>query len=327
MRDKKRFTFSVLAYNHQDFILEHLESVLFLVQSFGKNFDVDLIISDDASTDCTTELIEAWLSKNCEVFRNVIKIYNKSNIGTCNCTINIIEHCNSDYLKITAGDDVYSFENIFEFTSKLSKFDIISGIPLGLIGSSIYLDKIDVLSIIASGVIYQGQKLKNRFKLLNSTNAPNLIYNVHHLKSPEVLGFIREFDVVEDWPIQIKIAEKNNAKFYQDSKVFVYYRRTLGSTYIVSNDRWFNDQVKIFGYLISNESSSFKKVLIRNRCMCFHFKSKWLKKILNLSFYLFILTSLSKCKEIYSKKRGFIIDWDLHKSHYKKVRLSAESYR
>ena len=43
----KEFTFCVLAYNHSQFILDHLESIKFQVLNYGKNIECSLIINDE----------------------------------------------------------------------------------------------------------------------------------------------------------------------------------------------------------------------------------------------------------------------------------------
>ena len=43
------FTFLTVAYNHEKFILEHLESIRYLVNNYGDGIDVSIIINDDCS--------------------------------------------------------------------------------------------------------------------------------------------------------------------------------------------------------------------------------------------------------------------------------------
>ena len=43
----KSFAFLVLAYNHELFIIDHLESIKFQILTYGKGLEIDLIINDD----------------------------------------------------------------------------------------------------------------------------------------------------------------------------------------------------------------------------------------------------------------------------------------
>ena len=113
MHNKSRtsFAFLVLAYNNENYILEHLESIKYLVLTYGNAIDVDLIINDDCSSDRTQSLVDEWLLINAGLFRFVKTIYNQKNIGTCASVGNMLSNVVADRCKLTAGDDVYSFEN------------------------------------------------------------------------------------------------------------------------------------------------------------------------------------------------------------------------
>ena len=50
MRD---FTFIVITYNHEEFILEHLESIKFLINHYGHGINFTISVADDASKDNT----------------------------------------------------------------------------------------------------------------------------------------------------------------------------------------------------------------------------------------------------------------------------------
>ncbi|WP_151798774.1 hypothetical protein [Acinetobacter bereziniae] len=69
----KSFSFLILAFNHEKYIIEHLESIKFLVEMHAENIEVDLIINDDKSTDDTVFLINQWLQLNDILFINVVK--------------------------------------------------------------------------------------------------------------------------------------------------------------------------------------------------------------------------------------------------------------
>ena len=70
------FAFCVLAYNHEKYIVEHLESIKYLIEVHGAGIDFQIIVNDDCSTDKTLLLINLWLEKHRELFADIIKIYN-----------------------------------------------------------------------------------------------------------------------------------------------------------------------------------------------------------------------------------------------------------
>ena len=322
------FTFLALAYNHEKYIIEHLESIKFLVESYGSSINCKLIINDDCSKDRTVELIDEWLNLNPCLFHAVVKLYNKDNLGTCGSVINMLAHVDTPYLKLTACDDVYSFENIFEYMVLEDGVAILSGYPLELIGGELSQNKKDIYSIVTSDVIYSEYPLIYRFKCLSNNNAPNILYNHKYLTDERVLSFLKGFYVVEDWPIQIAIAEHfSSVKYRQVDKVFVYYRRTLGSTYLVAGDRFYKDKIKAYNYLIDNENNFFMKVLLKNRLWCFKLNNFYLNKILNLSFYTFLFLFSFNILNILKKNKSVDFNFTSHRTHYWLIKKRAYFFR
>lgn len=314
---KRSFTFVVLTYNHQDYIIEHLESIKFLVESYGQKFYVDIVVNDDCSADKTTFLVSKWLESNSSIFRKVVKIFNERNVGTCKSVLNAIDVVDTDALKITAGDDVYSFENIFEYAFLEDDCAIRSGIPLSLIDGVLSENKSDIFNIIASQAIYNGRPLIDRFSYLSNNNAPNIIYNKKLLFDSNVRSFLSQFDVVEDWPIQIAISNKYpNKRFDLESRVFVYYRRTPGSIYLVAGSRFYKDKVNCYLSLIGSSVSTLKKIFLRNRLFLFKSGSGILNKLFNFSFYIYVLNVLFKSHVVFFDYLRFESSLDLHRRHY-----------
>ncbi len=332
-KSKSVFVFMALVYNHEKYVIEHLESIKFLVEKYGSNVDVDLFISDDFSRDLSRRFIDVWLDKNRLLFRDVKTFFNEKNIGTCKSLANMLRSApkDMDICKITAADDIYSFENIFEVCNLDYPFSMLQAIPLNFIDKNLYLDKGEFSGICASKIIYEKRKLIERFKFLSVNNAPNIIYNTRLLKSNDTLKFLIEHDVVEDWPIQISIAESSEVNSYVVlPKVYVYYRRTAGSTYIVASKRFFSDKVKIYKYLVSGSDRLVEKIIIRNRCWLFSIRDSRFKKIfnkvLNISFYIFVLKFFMNFKKISSFMQSVKPDVNVHQNHLTLVKKRAKLF-
>jgi len=320
------FSFLAVAYNHEKYIIEHLESIKYLVESYGSGINCKLIINDDCSKDRTVELIDGWLHQNPSLFHAVIKLYNKDNLGTCASVINMLAHVDTPYLKLTACDDVYSFENIFEYMVLEDEVAILSGYPLGLIGGELSLNKKDIFSMTASDVIYSNQPLTDRFKFLSNSNAPNIFYNHKYLTDERVISFLKNFDVVEDWPIQIAISENfPSTKYKQIDKVFVYYRRTLGSTYLVAGNRFYEDKCNAYNYLICKESNILYKYILKSRLLCFKLNNPLFNKFLNIAFYKFLLSVAFRFLKINDLQEKLDLNLKRHQIHYGFIRGKASS--
>ena len=319
------FAFLVVTYNHQDYILEHLESIKYLVQTHGAGIDVDVIVNDDCSKDQTRSLVDSWLQINAGLFRHVKTLYNSKNLGTCASVNNMLTHVVADRCKLTAGDDVYSFENIFELTKHDSDVAIVSGRALYLLGDALGVDQRSNALTTATQVIYQNDSLLHRFKHFSYNNAPNLQYSTECLLHPKVRAHLQRFDVTEDWPLQVAIARQfPERRFKLINEVLVYYRRTAGSTYIVANQRFVKDKIMMYDDLIQHETNWIERVRLVSRRLCFKISGKILKKILNLDLYFFLVSSIMSIKKIYSVNAAFRIDLGRHKKYYVNIKHDAK---
>jgi len=101
----------VLAYNHQDYIVQCLDSIL---KQKG-NFQLKLIICEDKSTDRTAEIIEHYISeKSSNLGNNIIIEYltTDKNLGMVKNLQRLIEACQgNDYVALIDGDDYWTNES------------------------------------------------------------------------------------------------------------------------------------------------------------------------------------------------------------------------
>jgi len=321
---KPSFAFLVVTHNHQDYILEHLESIKYLVQTYGTAWDVDLIVNDDASRDQTRTLVDRWLAVHTPIFRHVKKLYNVKNLGTCTSVNNMLTHIVADHCKLTAGDDVYSFENIFQLTQSQPDTAMVSGRVLYLLGDQLGVDRVANTLATATQVIYEKDSLLHRFKHLSYNNAPNLLYEKECLLNPKVRSYLQSFDVVEDWPLQLAIArEYPTHRMELLDHVLVYYRRTAGSTYIVASQRFIKDKMKIYDDLINDEPRWHERLRLKSRRFCFKSRNQWANKLLNIDFYIFMFACLGRMKLIIKSQKNLATDLNGHQKHYSYIKKQA----
>lgn len=108
------FSFGILAYNQENYILETLESIKYQKEHFGVDSTIDIILVDDASKDQTFNLAQYWLNENRTLFRNIKMIRNSENQGTVRNFNVLINNISTTHFKIIAGDDLISSGNLFE---------------------------------------------------------------------------------------------------------------------------------------------------------------------------------------------------------------------
>lgn len=86
-----------LCYNHGEFVVESLESVL--NQTYP---NVELLIADDASSDNSAEVIYKWLEKH----PNIPFIHNKINLGNTKTFNNVLKLAKGEFVIDLATDDL-----------------------------------------------------------------------------------------------------------------------------------------------------------------------------------------------------------------------------
>lgn len=321
-----KFTFIVITYNHEKYILEHLESIKYQIVNFGKDIFCNIIIADDGSKDKTVELTKFWFKENFNLFNDVKIIADGLNRGTCKNLSLALTYLETDKCKLTAGDDVYSCENLFIEFDKIDAIDILSGLPVNLIDGKIVNTNFDIFNLYATNIIYEKLDYKERLKKINFFNAPSIVYNSYALKNDDVINFMEKFKVTEDYPLHIKMSEiYTPLKFNQIDKVFVYYRRTNNSTYIIKNDIFSNDKINIFEYLIKNEKRFLSKIFLKNRLFCFNLSNRYLKKLLNFNVYIYGLKILFNYFLINKKVKSIEINYDKYQEHYNYLKYKASN--
>ena len=326
-KEEKLFIFAVITYNHGKYIIEHLESIKFQILKHGLGYKFKLVLADDGSKDNTIAIVNLWLSKNSNLFSEVIIEADGVNRGTCINYTNLWSHINSDHFKITAGDDVYSFLNLIKEAANLKNNDFISGLPLLLVDGEIQKSNSTIFHMIATDVIYKDKSFMNRMKQISVINTPSLFYNSKFVRDIKLLNFIREFRVTEDFPMMARIAETyKNIKFKQADQVYVYYRRTTGSTYLVRGSDFDKDKLQIFNHLLSVEKSFFGKMLLKNRMACYFSNNKFFKRLLNFNYYIYMFKIFINFKEVIINYFNVKINVKLHQAHYYHLKNESQKY-
>ena len=318
------FSFLVITYNHELYVIEHLESIKYQIEMYGKDYIIDILINDDCSSDKTVELIQKWVSLNANLFNRVVVQPNIFNKGTCSSVISLLSLIKTKLFKLTAGDDIYSYENIFEAALTSDNYAIISGYPL-FIEEGILKEKLfSNYMMIATEIIYAKSSILKQFTYFSYNNAPNMFYTLDCVRDQRVVDFIQNFDVTEDWPMQIAISSYfPEKKIKYIKKVLVYYRRTSGSTYIVANTRFFNDKLNIFNYLIQNAKSKFSKYRIENRLYAFKKSNKIFSRFINIDLYIFLLKSSLNLIKICINMFTLDLNKNKHFRHYNFIKSKA----
>lgn len=91
-------------FNHEKYIAEALNSILMQ----RVNFDYEVIVGEDCSTDGTRNIVLSY----CDKFPSIIKpVLHQQNVGGPKNTLTCLEKCRGEYLIILEGDDYWTNEH------------------------------------------------------------------------------------------------------------------------------------------------------------------------------------------------------------------------
>ncbi len=188
-------TIIVITYNSSRYVLETLES------AFRQTYkEIELIVSDDCSTDNTFELCQQWVDEHKERFVRTLCTQTPHNGGIVWNYNHALQHAQGEWIKYIAGDDILCYncieryvaniqDNIYIYTCSLSTLNTYNG----------------ETSTIYPSILNAPQKQQVRDTLRYSSHNAHgcsLFFEKAHLK--EIGGFDLQFPLIEDAPIVYK---------------------------------------------------------------------------------------------------------------------------
>ena len=211
----------VVTYNFENFIIETLESIK--NQTYP---NIELIISDDCSTDNTIEKCKEWINKNGKRFNNVVILtsnYNEGPTKNYNKGLRIAKGVWVKYI----SDDIMS-ENFltesYEIVKNNSEIEILFSI------SQVFLGNFKEKNFQE---LYPEKKMLKNYELTVEKQLESIL-DENFISAPtnfikksllDEVGYCDEkYKFFEDYPLWIKILERGK-KIYLNNSVNIYYRR------------------------------------------------------------------------------------------------------
>lgn len=218
------FTFITLTYNHNEYIIEHLESIRYQIENYGKGMQFKLILSDDNSKDNTIDLVEDWIRKNPTLFKSIEVLKNKKNIGVVANYLQATSYLDNEPYKLLAGDDLYYKNNIFEIIEILNEYDIVFTSVIDF--DNFLVENSHHLNWLLS--CKNTNKIKRMLSYENIFNAPGTFYNNKVIQNIELREFISKYNWIEDFPSMFYLFNNTNPKYYVLKKPYIMYRNSVG---------------------------------------------------------------------------------------------------
>lgn len=239
----------VVTYNSSAFIIEALDSVK---EQTYKN--IELIVSDDCSTDDTLIKVRQWLNRNAKCFVDTKLITAESNTGvTCNVNRGC-SSCKGEWIKSFAGDDIL-FPTCIEDNITFVKNK--NGIHLVISNSVIFFQVNKKELIQKPGLLVpdffeleavdQYEALVRNEVLLNSNSLFLSSVLFRDIKFDERMKFL------EDRPFFWNCTKNGYRISYLDKET-VRYRKYSGALTGLSGKRlvslYYHDSMALFYYLV-----------------------------------------------------------------------------
>jgi alpha-1,3-rhamnosyltransferase len=273
----------VVTYNSSKYILETLESTK---NQTYKN--IELIISDDCSTDSTLDICNNWLAENKSRFINTKLLSIPKNTGTAaNCNRGLFS-AKGVWVKYIAGDDILLNNCVQINVSAVNNDDTIQ----------VLYSKVRHFKVESSEKIYLcdepndidkkifGLDAKDQQKVLFQRNfnwlSQSFFINRNTLTN--LNGFDERFFLLEDYPMSLKLT-KNNIQLTYHNELTVLYRKDISVSHPDNkwiNENYFSSLKKFFltelksGLKKTNKSLAIKKnhYLLKNNILIYVFGNK-----------------------------------------------------
>lgn len=241
----------ILTYNSSKYIIDTLESV------YDQTYqNIELIISDDCSTDNTVEICNAWLVNHANRFAKVIFLTSPVNTGVCANSKRSLDASTGDWIKGLGGDDCLSPEAIERFVDYVHKENCqICAAKIGYINEDGTQITIWHGVTHASYLSYTKLSYKEQFnicKLKVFVPGPSLFYSRYIYKITG--GPDAKYGTSDEWSFLYKVL-KNGFKIYGVDDTLIYYRVRESSithgvnqrqiaSYIKYNDLFYREVIR-----------------------------------------------------------------------------------
>lgn len=222
--DKPLVSVLIIAYNSSAYILDTLDSIK--CQDYP---NIELIISDDCSTDNTIDLCNEWIIQNRASFQNVKLVSTNVNSGVSKNCNTAAQASTGEWLKILAADDQLFPYSITEYVDYVltNKKQICSS------RSALFTEEDRLLTS-------ELKSYNNFYKKINQSHKKQLALIRYKLYIPapaiffsrslydKVKGFDERYPFCEEWPFYYNVLE---AGFHIGflNKELVRYRIVCGS--------------------------------------------------------------------------------------------------
>lgn len=214
----------MVSYNHENYIAEAIESVIMQETQYS----LEIVISDDCSTDKTKSIIHEYTIK----YPNLIKAhYQKFNIGMSKNWMYAISECKGDYIALLEGDDYWigstKLQKQVSFLEQNKEFSICFNRVYEQTGTAKVVSPLnpwddestfDIMSLASNNFMHTNSVIFRNNKLIDCLpiwfdKSPAVDFVVHMINAknglikyfPDIFGVYRKFSGI--WSTQTKLSQ------------------------------------------------------------------------------------------------------------------------
>jgi glycosyltransferase involved in cell wall biosynthesis len=252
MTNRRKISVCMLAYNHAGFIAQAIQSVL--MQEVEA--DVELVIGNDKSTDNTAEIINQFVQR---YPNKIIFIDRRQNVGMMNNFIDVLSHCDGDFIAICEGDDYWINSNKLQM-----QMDVLDGDSKAIISfTDLSVASFTDVSILKE---YYSSKVKEKIYLQDLYNFnPIATCSVlfKNILDNQILDNLKKF-LIGDWPLYMLLLNKSNGvAIYTPIKTCVYRKHESGNFSTLSIIEKLKIDSSLFEELLKIESFKSDSILLK----------------------------------------------------------------
>jgi len=243
-------TVAISTYNSSEFIIETLESIH--AQSYS---NIELIVSDDASTDNSLELVKEWVGipKNRERFSKIQILEVSENTGPSANANRKLKVATGEWIKFLGSDDTMMpdcIEKNIQYIAENPETRVLFS-RINIYKDTFEADNFLLTTpgeITRNSILWPRRTSESQYKLLLVGDrihfSPSLF--IHRETLLSVGGFDERYKLMEDYPLWLNLTRKSYRLNFMD-KITVNYRRhakainNTGIRYIV-NPNYFRQE-------------------------------------------------------------------------------------
>lgn len=212
----------IITYNHSKFIVDALNSIK--MQTYN---NIELIISDDFSTDNTLDVCRNWIKNNKEHFIRTEIVTSPRNTGVAaNCNRGL-KKARGEWIKFLSGDDALLPDCIKSYVNYINNNPEVLFIHSNVIPYSDTFsveNKLPISYLSKLRLNKEETSAREQYKiLLHFNNIQASTVMIHKSVFKRVGEFEESITYYEDYPMWLKIT-KNNIKLYYLDSISAKYR-------------------------------------------------------------------------------------------------------